>query len=190
MRTNPSHLPGLLLLPLLPLLASALSPAAADDDGPLRRGERFEIAGGRLSLVLPPGWERTELNAKDVVAGYATQDNRSSLFIRELDASLGGGMQELLDATIANYEATFEVKDVGESKMGDVPGKSRKWPAIHATVEAAVKKGTGTFEMRFHLFLFDTGTKLYLVQASTTKPVREARERQILDLLRSIVANS
>jgi hypothetical protein len=44
--------------------------------------------------------------------------------------------------------------------------------------------------MRFHLFLFDTGSKLYLVQASTTKPIRESREKQIFELLRSLVANS
>lgn len=156
----------------------------------IRRGERFDIAEGRLSVILPDGWGKTELNAGDVVAGYVTQDNRTSLFIREMDAGLGGGMQELLDATVANYEATFEVKDVGKAKTGEVPGKTRKWPAIFTTVEAVVKKGDESFEMRFYLFVFDTGEKLYLVQASTTQPVRESREAQIYEFLRSLVANS
>jgi hypothetical protein len=156
----------------------------------IRRGERFDIAEGRLSVILPDGWGKTELNAGDVIAGYATQDNRSSLFIREMDAGLGGGMQDLLDGTIANYEATFEVKEVGKAKTGEVPGKTRKWPAIFTKVEAVVKKGEETFEMRFYLFVFDTGKNLYLVQASTTQPIRESREAQIYDFLRSLVANS
>ena len=164
--------------------------ALAQSDEVVRRGERFAIAEGRLSVILPDGWSKTDLNAADVAAGFATQDNRSSLFIREMDVGQGGGMQELLDATVANYEATFEVKDVGKAKTGDVPGKSRKWPAIFTTVEAIVKKGEERFEMRFYLFVFDTGSHLYLVQASTTQPVREAREAQIYEFLRSIVANS
>jgi hypothetical protein len=174
----------------LSILCAGIVALGTAADEPIRRGERFEIAEGRLSLILPDGWQKTDLNAKDVVAGYATQDNRSSLFIREMDTVQAGGMQEILDATIANYEATFEVKDVAESKTGDVVGKSRKWPAIYTTVEATVKKGEESFEMRFHLFIFDTGSKLYLVQASTTKPIRESRERQIFELLRSLVANS
>jgi hypothetical protein len=44
--------------------------------------------------------------------------------------------------------------------------------------------------MRFYLFVFDTGKNLYLVQASTTQPVRESREAQIYEFLRSLVANS
>lgn len=164
--------------------------AIARSEEVVRRCERFNIAEGRLSVILPDGWGKTDLNAADVVAGYATQDSRSSLFIRQMDAGQGGGIQELLDATVANYEATFEVKDVGKAKTGDVPGKSRKWPAIFATVDAIVKKGEERFEMRFYLFVFDTGSHLYLVQASTTRPIREAREAQIYEFLRSIVANS
>jgi len=173
------------------LLVSILSPrSCVAAEGATRRGERFDIAGGRLSVILPDGWGKTDLDAADVVAGYATQDNRSSVFVREMGAGLGGGMQELLDATVANYEATFEVKEVGKAKTGEVPGKIRKWPAIFTTVEAVVKKGEETFAMRFYLFVFDTGKNLYLVQASTTQPVRESREAQIYEFLRSLVANS
>lgn len=172
------------------LVASSAARSGALAEEPIRRGERFDFAGGRLSAVLPDGWERTQLNAGDVAAGFATQDQRSSLFVRELDPSSVGGMQELLDATLANYEATFEVKRVSEGRTGDVPGRSRKWPAIFTTAEAVVTKGSESFEMRFYLFLFDTGTQLYLVQASTTMPVREAREAQIYEFLRSLFANS
>lgn len=171
------------------LLALALIATASAEEPVIRRGERFDIAGGKLSLILPDGWQKTDLNAGEVVAGYATQDNRSSAFIREMQPT-NGGMREILDATVANYEQTFEVHKVSEVKTGDVPGKSRKWPAIFATLEATVKKGEESFEMRFHVFIFDIGTDLYLVQASTTLPVRESREKQIYEFLRSLVANS
>ena len=182
---------GRILPTWVPLLLVALfGMDSVQSDEPIRRGERFDIAEGRLSVILPDGWAKTDLNAGDVVAGYATQDNRTSLFIREMDAGLGGGMQELLDATVANYETTFEVKDVVKAKTGEVPGKTRKWPAIFTTVEATVVKGEKSFPMRFYLFVFDTGTNLYLVQASTTMPIREAREAQIYEFFRSLVANS
>lgn len=174
-------------LPCLLFLALLATVSAAEPV--IRRGERFDIAGGKLSLILPDGWQKTDLNAGEVVAGYATQDNRSSAFIREMQPS-NGGMREILDATLANYEQTFEVHKVSEVKTGDVPGKSRKWPAIFATLEATVRKGEESFEMRFHVFIFDIGTDLYLVQASTTLPVRESREKQIYEFLRSLVANS
>lgn len=172
---------------LLPAVFFAANLSA--EDPVIRRGERFEIAEGKLSLILPDGWKKTELNASDVIAGYATQDNRTSAFIRKMDPS-GGGMTDIHDATIANYEQTFEVHELSEVKTGDVPGKSRKWPAIFSTIEATVKKGDESFEMRFYLFIFDTGSDLYQVQASTTLPARESREKQIFEFLRSLVANS
>ncbi len=158
----------------------AWTPAGADD--------RTLIDEGRVSLVVPDGWKKTELNAADVLAGYATQDNRNSVFFRAMSPEFGGGMQDILDATIANYEATFKVKDVSKARTGDVAGPERKWPGIFTTVEASVVKGDETFEMKFYLLVFDTGSRLYLMQASTTLPVRESRERQIYELIRSLVA--
>jgi hypothetical protein len=105
-----------------------------------------------------------------------------------MSPGFGGGMQDILDATIANYEATFIVKDVAKAKTGDVAGPERKWPGIFTTVEASVAKGDETFEMKFYLLVFETGSRLYLMQASTTLPVREARERQVYELIRSLVA--
>ncbi len=175
--------------PVFVALAAGLFACGSTVGEPLRRGERFDIDGGKLSLILPDGWKKTELNAADVIAGYATQDNRTSAFIRRMEPT-GGGMTEILNATLANYEQTYEVHKVSEVTTGDVPGKSRKWPAIFSTIEATVKKGDESFEMRFYLFIFDTGSDLYQVQASTTLPARESREKQIFEFLRSLVANS
>ena len=150
--------------------------------------DRTLIDEGRVSLIVPDGWIKTELNAADVLVGYATQDNRSSVFFRAMSPEFGGGMQDILDATIANYEATFKIKEVAKAKTGDVAGPERKWPGIFTTVEASVVKGDETFEMKFYLLVFETGSRLYLLQASTTLPVREARERQVYELIRSLVA--
>jgi hypothetical protein len=152
---------------------------------------RVKIADDSLSFVLPSGWIETDLNAGDVLAGYATQDNRSSVFFKRIETAIGGSMQDLMDGTIFNFEQRFKVTDDGEVKTGQVKGPGeKKWPAIFTTLEAEVVAGTEKFEMKFYVLLFDTGSRIYTVQASTTKPVREARERQVYELIRSIVAKS
>ncbi len=171
---------------LLAVLSFAAALAAQDCPGE----DRKSIAEGRLSVVLPDGWVESKLNGGDVAAGWATQDNRTSLFIREMNSGSNESMRELLDLTVANFESRFEISDLAEPKSGEVPGKAEKWPAIFTTLEATFRKSAEEVsEMRFYVFLFDTGERLYLVQASTTKPVRESRERQIYHFLRSIVAN-
>lgn len=156
--------------------------------GATEAAERTLIDEGRISLILPDGWEKTELNAAEVIAGYATQDNRSSVFFRLIPGGSGGDMEDILDATIRNYEATFPVKKVGKTTTGEIDGPERKWPGIFTTVETEVEKDEKTFPMKFYLLVFDTGSRLYLMQAGTTLPVREARERQIHELIRSLVA--
>lgn len=64
----------------------------------------------------------------------------------------------------------------------------RDFLTIFTTVEAKVEKGGKTFAMKFYLLVFDTGSRLYLMQAGTTLPVGEARERQIHERIRSLVA--
>jgi hypothetical protein len=151
-------------------------------------GKRVVFAEGRLSIELADGWSESDLNAKDNFPGFATQDQRSSLYLREIGADTGGSMDVLLTATVANYETVFRVSQVSETKTGQVDGPDKKWPAIFATLEAVVTKGAAEFPMRFYLLIFDTGDHLTLLQASTTMPVREAREQQIYAMIRSLVA--
>lgn len=152
--------------------------------------EKVEIADGRVALELPDGWRVTELNAGKVLAGFASKDNRSSAFFREMNAGVGGSMQDILDATIANFEQTFEMKNVEESKTGQVDGPEKKWPAIFTTAEGFYEKEEKEYGMKFYILIFDTGSSLYFMQASTTLPVRDSHERMIYDLIRSIVAKS
>lgn len=151
-------------------------------------GEVVEVAEGRISLNVPLGWEKSDLNRGEVLAGWSTEDSRSSVFLREMDAGAGGSMDDLLRNTVANFEGNFEVKKVGEFKTGQVTGPEKKWPAIFTMVEADVDKGERTHEMRFYLMIFDTGTGLYFFQGSTTMPVSSGRENDILGMMRSIVA--
>lgn len=170
----------------LPVFCFAFFLTVGDADAGLP--EKVEIGDGKIALELPDGWRETELNAGEVLAGFASNDNRSSAFFREMDAGLGGSMQQLLDATIANFEQTFEMRKVDESKTGQVNGPDKKWPAIFTTAEGFYKDEEKEFGMKFYILIFDTGTGLYFLQASTTLPMRDAHERMIYDLIRSIVA--
>jgi len=162
--------------------------AALGQTAPVEAGKRIVFAEGRLSLELADGWSESDLNAKDDFPGFATQDQRSSLYLREIGSDAAGSMEDLLTGTVANYETVFRVSKVSETKTGQVDGPGKKWPAIFATLEAVVTKGTEEFPMRFYLLIFDTGENITLLQASTTMPVREAREQQIYEMIRSLVA--
>jgi hypothetical protein len=67
----------------------------------------------------------------------------------------GVGCRKLLDATVANYEG--HIRGQGRRKGEDGRGTRQKpgsGPRFFTTVEAVVKKGEETFEMRFYLFVF------------------------------------
>ncbi len=98
-------------------------------------------------------------------------------------------MHEIVDATVVNFEERFKLRNEEDSKTGQVAGPGeKKWPAIFKTFEGEMVRGEKTFEMKFYLLIFDTGTELYLMQASTTIPIRGSREKQIFEMIRSIIA--
>ncbi|MDF1850810.1 MAG: hypothetical protein P1U85_08255 [Verrucomicrobiales bacterium] len=154
-----------------------------------RAEDRQRIADDKISLVVPDGWEESDLNAGVVEAGFATQDKRTSAFITKYSAATRASMQELMDMTIASFEKEFTIRKESDSVTGQVQGPGeKKWPAIFKTLEATVTKRGDEFEMRFYLLFFDVGSQLYLLQATTTIPVRESREKQVYELIRSLVA--
>lgn len=152
--------------------------------------EDVTVADGRIFLKLPLGWEETDLNARNALAGWATADNRNSVFLQAMDPGSGGSMDDLLRNTVKNFENNYEVKEVQDFKTGQVNGPEKKWPAIFTILDANVAKGEKDFEMRFYMMIFDTGTGLYFFQGSTTIPVNKGRENEILGMMRSIVAKS
>ncbi|MEM6278805.1 MAG: hypothetical protein AAF733_04955 [Verrucomicrobiota bacterium] len=153
----------------------------------LKAGERVLVADDKISIELADGWSETELNQGDVLAGFATQDQRYSLFLNSFEA--GGSMQEVIDATMVNFEEKFTIRSEEKAVTGQTQGPGdKKWPAIYKTMEADFDRGDQVFGMRFYLLIFDTGTSLYLIQASATLPVRDSRETQIIEMIRSIVA--
>lgn len=155
----------------------------------LQAEDRITISDDRVSFVLPDGWQKSDLNATVVEAGYETQDKRTSAFFTKYAPGIQGSMQDLMDMTIEGFEKQFFIEKESESVTGQVQGPGdKKFPAIFKTLEAKVTRNEDEFEMRFYLLIFDVGTRLYLLQATTTKPVREAREKQVYELIRSLVA--
>ncbi len=152
--------------------------------------KRIFIADERISLILPAGWAKTDKNKETTVAGFATSDDKSSVFFRKMDSSGGGSMSDIIAGTILGFEESFEIKKEDETfKTGQVQGPGeKKWPAIFTSIEAKLDAKPRPFTFKFYLMIFDTGTALYFVQASTTKPIRDIREKQIMDLIKSIVA--
>lgn len=99
-------------------------------------------------------------------------------------------MSDIIDSTIQNFEESFVIKREDETfKTGQVQGPGeKKWPAVFTTIEATLDAKPKPFTFKFYLMIFDTGSALYFIQASTTKPIRGVREKQIMELIKSIVA--
>ncbi|MDA7926412.1 hypothetical protein N9B21_00060 [Verrucomicrobiales bacterium] len=151
--------------------------------------ERVILADEAISIALPMGWEESDLNQEQVLAGFATQDSRTSVFFTQFEATSQSYMVDLIDSTLANFEQVYRLENYSKYKKGKVKGIEKEHDAIFATVEGIHEKADkSTFEMKFYLLAFNVEDRYYLLQASTTMPIREARERQIYELIRSIVA--
>lgn len=150
---------------------------------------RIIFADEAISIALPLGWEKSDLNKERVLAGFATQDNRTSAFFTEFKADTQSFMSDLIDNTLANFEKIYRLENYSKYQKGKVKGIGKEHEAIFATVEGTHERADkNSFEMKFYLLAFEVENRYYLLQASTTMPIREARERQIYDLIRSIVA--
>ena len=155
----------------------------------LRAEKRIVFADDAISIALPLGWEESDLNQDKVLAGFATQDNRTSVFFTEFQATNQSFMVDLIDSTLANFEQVYRLENYSKYKKGKVKGVDKEHQAIFATVEGThEKEDKSTFEMKFYLLAFNVENRYYLMQASTTMPIRGAREKQIYELIRSIVA--
>jgi len=144
---------------------------------------------GRLAVTIPDGWKELPRNRGETLAGFESSDSTTSIFFREFRAPGSAGMRDILDATVANFEAQFRFTEDGVVKDGQVKGKDGKsWVAVFTTFEAEGREKKQIFAWKFYLLLFDLGDRLVMTQATTTLPVRQSREREIMETLRSIVA--
>lgn len=155
-------------------------------------GERVIIDQGKLSIELPDGWTKSKRNAGNVLIGWESSDQTGSVFIQKLNVGGAIGMVEMMDGFIDNFADNEALIFEGSSeiKTGQVQGVDRKWPAVFATVDAQLEAKPKNFEMKFYLFIFDTGSAQYYIQGSSTKPIWDVREKQIMSLIRSIVAKN
>jgi len=142
----------------------------------------------RITMTLPDGWEKSELNREAALAGFQSSDSTTSLFFRDYQEVGDVGMREVLDATVANFEKEFRFTEDGEVRQGTVKGIGEKrWPGIFTTFEAEAENDSKTFRWKFYRLIFDTGDRIVLVQATTTIPLRQSRDRQVMDAIRSLV---
>lgn len=175
--------------PPLVRIFSAITLAILALSTDLAAEKRVVFADEAISIALPMGWEKSDLNKERVIAGFATQDNRTSAFFTEFQATNQSFMVDLIDSTLENFEQIYRLENYSKYKKGKVKGIDKEHQAIFATVEGThEREDKSTFEMKFYLLAFNVEDRYYLFQASTTMPIREARERQIYELIRSIVA--
>jgi hypothetical protein len=156
-------------------------------------GERIVFADQKLSFELPDGWKKSERNQGTTLGGWESPDQTSSVFFQQMNVTVGLSMTDIMDDIIDNFEKNegMVFRKVGEYKTGQVngPGK-KKFPAIYTTLDSTLKATPKDFEIQFYLFVFDTGSTQYFMQASITKPVWDVREKQIMSLVRSLIVRN
>jgi len=156
----------------------------------LAGGKRETFAEGKISVEIPDGWSQSDLNKERTLGGWASSDKSTSVYFLSFLAG-NGAMQDILDSTIENYAKQFELSKESEPKTGTIQGPGeKKWPAIYVTLEGDMEAQPAPFKMKFYLMIFDVGDAQYLIQATTTRPIWDVRERQILEMIRSVVARS
>ncbi len=167
------------IVPLL-LISLSLSLPAQDDNN------RVDFHQHKLSLVPAKDWQKVE--RPNTLAAYASADKTSSIFFSIAQNDGASTMEEVLDSTITNFEVAFKVLKVGEYKSGKIKGPGKECKAIFATLELEWEGKSKSLPFRFYLTMFDVGDTLYLIQASTQKPVKKEREKEILTMIRSVTA--
>lgn len=153
-------------------------------------GKRVTFADDKISVEIPDGWSESDLNKERTLGGWASSDKSTSVYFLSFTAG-NAAMQDILDATVENYAQQFKLSEESEPKTGQIQGPGdKKWPAIYVTLEGDLDAKPAPFKMKFYLMIFDLGDQMILIQSTTTRPVWDVRERQILEMIRSVVARS
>lgn len=147
---------------------------------------RVAFHGSKLSIELASDW--TSVERPGALAAFASADRTSSFFITVAGSTDASTMDEVLNGAVADFEQAFKVSEKGEYKWGKVKGPAKEWNAIFTTLELEMVGKPENIPFRFYLTIFDTGTALYLIQASTVKPLKADREREIIAMIRSVIA--
>ena len=153
---------------------------------------RVSFHDNKISVGLADGWKESDQNkgAQNLLAGFESSDQRSSIFFTLAAANSQADMIDIMDGAVKNFETAFEVKKVSDYKTGQVQGPNKKWPAIYATMELEMKTNRDPIPFRFYVMIFDTGTELFMIQGSTMKPIRDVREKEILKMFKSVIAKN
>ncbi len=157
---------------------------------PVGAEDRVVFDEGRVSLVLPDGWERSFRHDGTTLIGWESSDQRASTFVHKARVDVNLDMADMMERFVDGF-ATNEVmvlEQAGDLRTGQVKGIDRNWPAIFTTMEVLFRGAQGEFPMKYYLLIFDTGESQYFIQASCVRPVSPIREGQVYAMIRSIVA--
>lgn len=139
-----------------------------------------------LSLTLPTGWRRTDRQPEhaETLGAFQSADSTASAFVSVAKAPAQADMTQIMQGVLANFETAFITRRLGDIKTGTLADS----PAAFATLEADLRSATGPDRLPFHFYLavIDTGRGLYLFQDSIQAPVSQAREAEMMSLLRSL----
>lgn len=169
------------MMMILPLVSLPLCLTAQENN------TRVAFHADKLSLELATGW--TQIERPDALAAFSSADKNASMFLTIAKNDAASSMDDVLTGAVANFEEAFKVNEKGEYRWGKIQGPTKKWNAIFTTLELEMVGKPANIPFRFYLTIFDTGTALYLIQASTMKPVKADREKEILAMIRSVIAS-
>ena len=149
--------------------------------------KRVAFHDGKLSLEVANGW--TQIERPDALVAFSSADKNASMFFTIANNDDASAMEDVLTGVVAIFGEAFEVTEKSEFRWGKVQGPSKKWNAVFTMLELEMVGKPQNIPFRFYLTIFDTGTALYLIQASTMKPVKADREKEILAMIRSVIAS-
>jgi len=156
----------------------------------LAEEKRVLIADDKISLIVPQGWKKSEQNLDTTLAGWESPDQKASFFFQPMTSDVNLSMKELMDLTVDQFEKNegLEFQKIGPYKTGQVKGSKKPFPAIYTTMDMVFKASQKDIELKYYLLIFDVGAQQYFLQASINKPVWDVREKQILEMIQSLVA--
>ena len=153
-----------------------------------RPEKRVSFHDNKVSVVLQDGWVKSERKGDQLIAGFVSSDERSSVFFTLAAAGNRAEMKDIMDGAVKNFENAFDVKKVSKYATGQIQGPNKKWPAIYATMELEMKTNRDPIPFRFYVVVFETKSQIYMIQGSTMSPIREVREKEIIKMMKSVIA--
>jgi len=140
----------------------------------------------KVSFAPARGW--VKVDREDALIGYSSPDQTGSIFFSLARNDGSSTLDDVLGGAVIHYEEAFTVHKKSEYTWGKIKGPTKEWSAVFVTLELEWEGKPKNLFFRFYLTMFETDSDLYLIQASVQKPLKKDREKEILAMIRSVVA--